>query len=302
MLYLKNISKETYLLLLLLLLCGIGCDLLVSEEEIKPSLLEEKSFYYILAKDTIALDYHIDTIFLTESDTLGMYSQDSETAKIILSYPVVDSSIVLGELKDSIRHLVNYVLLRQKDDDLAYQSLEQRMQDFISEFRAFDMEMKSFGLMTGPKWSNIVHMDIITDRKSVVTLRIGEEEFMGGAHPNNAVSYYNIERRTGRKLLLTEIFDTTNLKMLSKRLEMAFIDTTNSDSTIQYPETISKQGVFPLPTQFALLDTAILFQYEAYNLGAFAYKDVLLTIPYDSIYHLLNTQIILLDTVYIDKI
>jgi hypothetical protein len=294
-------SKALRIFFIALPLWGTSCQFWQTDTDTMPIEKEEKISHYVLHQNASdSLVYQQDTLFLTEHDSFNISSP--LTAKIILSYPVFDSTY--SPIKDSIRTLVKYVLRQEKDDDLAYPTAQDRMISFIKEFKEFDEEMQSFGLMTGPKWINTVHIHILTNTPDVIAIRVNELEFMGGAHPNDAVSFHNLEVINGKKITLPQLFDTSYQASFINLIESTFLQTINqkSDTSLHQNKLMFEEGFFPLPAQFALLDTGVLFHYNAYELGAFAYGDVSFSIPYDSLhYYFLENAPILLDTFYYDQ-
>lgn len=276
-----------------------GCQLMPSND---PSSSDDTTdtttphFSYRLAfAHTDTIPYHQVITYQTQHDSID-YEQ-ADIAKIVLTYPIMDSSIMVAAA-DSINQKIEYVLLKKQDGDLAFQSINQRVRGFIKDFEEYDQEMREFGLMTGPKWFNTVSIQTQLNSTNLYSFSVIESEFMGGAHANQSTRYYNINTKTGQEIQLHQIYDSTATNHIQKAAVVAFkkkvaipLDSNLITSSFGIEET-----AFPFPQNFCIQSTGILFYYNPYDLDNLILQQMTFLLPYDSIHQWINPAIIPLDS------
>lgn len=236
---------------------------------------------------TIQLAYRVD-------GKAEDYTQNDIT-KIVFTFPKVDS-FSKASIKDSINSIVQNLLLQDVVGELRYENVEGRMSEFLEEYKEHKTEMLDFGLPS-MNWVFEMKIDVLLNSSSLLSLRINQLEFTGGAHANSLTNYLTIDLRTGKILDLEELFiDDFEQKLLSiseatfKRRVNLDLDTNLVDTHYEFSE-----GTFMLPPNFSVGAKGLHFHYNPYDLGAFALGAISFEIPYLEILPIIDTNILLLE-------
>ncbi len=257
----------------------------------------EPSFSILQGTDTAILNQQ--TLFRSENDTLDYERKD--IAKIVFVFPQIDS-FRSSAVKDSVNLLIHKILLQNENGDLAYSSIDQRLEEFIADFIDFEQEMRDFGL-TGyaPKWSSEVHIDAVLNAPDILTLRVYEHEFTGGAHAHSALRFISVNMNTGQQLKLKDVFLSPDDPYLLSMAEAKFKTRMNwpVDTNLLETDLEFEGNGFSLPDNFSVQQKTIGFHYNPYDLGAYSLGTIAFEIPYDDIHQLINPTFVPLDTSYI---
>jgi hypothetical protein len=222
------------------------------------------------------------------------YTQNDLT-KIVFTYPWVDSFSQMN-IKDSINTIVQNLLLQDVVGELQYENLETRMLEFLEEYKEHKKEMLEFQLPSG-NWAFEMKIDILLNRPSLLSLRVHQLEFTGGAHANSWTNYLTIDLGTGKVLNLKELFVEDFEPALLAISEAAFKRTMNLDLDTNLVDTQYEfsTGAFMLPPNFSVGAEGLHFYYNPYDLGAFALGAISFEIPYQEILSIIDTNVLLLE-------
>src|SRR5690606_20294408 len=130
-------------------------------------------------------------------------------------------SVLNKAVKDSINLFIREMLVADEAGDIAFNSIEDRLDDFILQFRSAEEEMRK-ELVLVSKWQYEVHIDIVTNSSKILALRYYEMSYMGGVHPNTLTIYVNFDMKTGKILTLEDILVTDYQKPLLQAAEKSF--------------------------------------------------------------------------------
>lgn len=238
---------------------------------------------------TIQLAYKLD-------EGVEDYAQNDIT-KIVFTFPKVDSFSQMN-IKDSINRIVQNLLLQDVLGELRYENVEGRMSEFIEEYKEHKSEMLDFGLPS-TNWVFEMKIDVLLNRPSLLSLRIHQLEFTGGAHANSLTNYLNIDLETGKVLNLEELFIEDFEQELLTISEAAFKQRVKLDLDTNLVETHYEfsSGEFMLPPNFSVGAEGLHFYYNPYDLGAFALGAISFKIPYREILPIIDTNVLLLEPI-----
>lgn len=245
----------------------------------------------IVGSDTIC--YTIQLAYKLEGKAQD-YTQNDIT-KIVFAYPWVDS-FSHTNIKDSVNAIVQKSLLQDVVGELRYENVEARMLEFLEEYKEHKKEMLEFQLPSG-NWVFEMEIDVLLNRPSLISLRINQLEFTGGAHANSWTNYLTIDLGTGKVLNLKELFVKDFEQQLLTISEAAFKRRVNLGLDTNLVETHYEfsTGEFMLPPNFSVGSKGLHFYYNPYDLGPFALGAISFEIPYQEILSIIDTNVLLLE-------
>lgn len=245
----------------------------------------------IVGEDTLC--YSIQLAYKLDGEAED-YTRNDLT-KIVFSYPWVDS-FSQTSIKDSVNAIVQNLLLQDVVGELQYDDLETRMLEFLEEYKEHRKEMLEFQLPSG-NWVFEMKIDVLLNRPSLLSLRVNQLEFTGGAHANSWANYLTIDLGTGQVLNLKELFVENFEPTLLAISEAAFkrsldldLDTNLVDTQYEF-----STGTFMLPPNFSVGAEGLHFYYNPYDLGAFALGAISFEVPYQEILSIIDTNVLLLE-------
>lgn len=222
------------------------------------------------------------------------YTIDSSINKnfthIILSYPKLDPAN--SPMATQINTKINNLLILNSAGDLSYNSVEERMDDFIAQY----LEDKEFSAGLGwgveTNWYAEMNIQILLNTPYLLSFRCTETSYMGGAHATEVSNYYNYNMELGDRIKVENLFAPGSLESVEKIAERHFRKAVNLDPQIQLSDSDFEfeDGFFSLPKNFALERTGILFHYKVREINQ--PFPISFHLPYDEVGQYLNTSII----------
>ena len=246
-----------------------------------------------LGADTV---HYTNQLVYKLEDEAEDYTQNDLT-KIVFTFPQIDSFLQTG-IKDSINAIVQKLLLQDVVGELRYPNLEGRMLEFIAEYKEHKTEMIEFQLPS-TNWVFEMKIDVLLNRPSLLSLRVSQLEFTGGAHANSLTNYLTVDLETGKVVRLKELFVEDFEQQLLIVSEAAFKQTLNlaSDTNLVDTQYEFSTGEFMLPPNFSVGAKGLHFYYNPYDLGSFALGEISFEIPYRDILSIIDTNVLLLEPI-----
>ncbi|MBL4650051.1 MAG: DUF3298 and DUF4163 domain-containing protein [Aureispira sp.] len=242
----------------------------------------------------------VDTVYYTiqlvyKLDGKSKDYTQNDLTKIVFTFPQVDS-FSQTNIKDSINHIVQNLLLQNVVGELRYENVEGRMLEFLEEYKEHKTEMLEFQLPS-MNWVFEMDIDVLLNRPSLLSLRVNQLEFTGGAHANSWTNYLTIDLETGKTLSLENLFVADFEEELLTISEAAFKRTVNLALDTNLVETHYEfsSGEFMLPPHFSVGVEGLHFYYNPYDLGPFALGAISFDIPYREILSIIDTNVLLLE-------
>ena len=262
--------------------------------------LRQAQFAHQLSTDGDTAYYSIQVDY-----KLGDGSDDykkKDITKIVLSYPFIDS-FSNKTIKDSINTTIRNILLQDVVGEIAYQSLEERMNEFVVDYKVYKKEMKEFGLPVSANWFYELTIDVLLNSPTLMSLRMHKLEFTGGAHANPWTNYLNLDLKTGKELTLNDLLTGDYQSQLLAVAESQFKESTNlaPDTNLLETNYEFSTGNFMLPENFSIGKNGLSFHYNPYDLGPFALGVISFEIPYKEILNMINKDLLVLEMVAVEK-
>lgn len=224
-----------------------------------------------------------ETINLYQS--LNNCEKDSENCTYIeFTYPQFTN--VNGVLADSLLDLNLKTFCTQDKKIMAPDSIQQL---FLSEYTDFIKIQKGYST----PWYIQREMSVVNQNPKWITLRIEEENFTGGNHPNSTTTYKMLDTKTGRQLHLSDFFDTVSIVKLTALGEPLFCAERGIKPSVGFEEAgfWFPENHFHLNTNFFIGEEGITFYYNTYEVGPYVLGPTRITIPANNIIKLLKQEL-----------
>lgn len=262
-----------------------------------PNPIEKKAF--TKAKPTPKGPYQLQTGTDTLPYTLYQkiahehhpdeYSQ-SDSTTIQFWYPLIDSSAPVA-VRDSINHHIKTILLQ----DTPYETVEERLEGFLTEFRIHKKDMQDFGLPSS-NWAFEMELSVLVNTPAVFALKVNQFEFTGGAHGNGWTSYKNYHAQSGEELSLQDLFQDSSHTAWLPLARAAFWEAwQQQDSSQQKNWEERDTSDFVLPPNFSIGLEALHFYYNPYELDAYALTELSFFLPYTDLLPYMDTTVLPLE-------
>lgn len=211
-------------------------------------------------------------------------------ARISASYPLLISGPeqVVQAVNDTItQHVKANIAVFAVDPSELLISLDSIATQYILEFESLLAESPDYPFA----WEIEVDGEVIHHTPKLVTVALSAYSYTGGAHPNSAVDLLNFDARTGRKLVIKDLF--TDQQKVKTIVENKFREVREIEAGVSMNDAGFFWGEpFALPQNFALRKDGIYFYYNPYEAAAYALGPTDFTIPYTAFEGLLREGIL----------
>lgn len=194
---------------------------------------------------------------------------------------------VSGKNKDKVNKFITGILNRGVTfGDTVLTTVQAAADSFITQYTAFRKENPG----SAQYWYLELNVSANQDHKKLIGLSSGSSSFMGGAHPNSYLQYFNISRETGDTLSLGNIFAAGFEKKLNELIDASFRKANN----IQPGENLTdKGGLFDNKITFNYnwkvnKDGSLTFYYNPYEIAPYAAGPIEVTLTKAEITPLLS--------------
>ena len=220
---------------------------------------------------------YMDTLMIKQEKTTPNNAEEQVT-QIIFSFPQITKTKATLP-KDSINKFIQSILLLDESGTLAYNSLEERMNDFIEDYEVSKKELYEM-IGFDIKWSSEVHIKVLLNTPNLLTLQFEETTFTGGNHANYTTRFFNFNVNNGQRISADDIFlKDVNIDSRNQIIAHYFkTSLLHKGRTLeQIEEDYSFQG---LPKNFGLTSTGILFSFDPYDIAPFSDGTIQFEVPY----------------------
>jgi len=234
------------------------------------------------APNTDSLSYSIREYHRTSADCKA---KDSGCVAVILEYPEFTHH---GVVDDSLNHYVKSFVLkavRKKKHylhpDSIFSELSRQYQDLLNNFSDYNIP-----------WRLNRNASIFYKRGQVISIRMKEFSFTGGAHPNSVTRLKSFDVKQKSTLTLANIIQSGKISILTHKAERKFRTLKNLSSS----EDLKDAGywfdndTFSLNQNFALTKNGLEFYYNNYEIAPYVEGATKLVIPYSELKGILNVK------------
>lgn len=271
-------------LVVLLLMMGLavtfGCGEKAGEE--KNTSLNNNDGKESVRPDTLVFEN------ISNERTYGDRESSDTSAYIAITYPNVTNGpndALIAEVNKSIMAVISRAFYQM--DQSGSGSIDDRMDAFINDYKASLNEF-NFAL----PWYYEMFISIAYNSPSVITISLGEDAYLGGAHGNYFATYFMIDTETADSLTLDDIFEPGYESSLLPMVEKNF----REYYSISPSASLSDEGfwfeneTFHLPQNCALVETGLLCFYNAYEVAPYVMGSAPIIVPYAELEGLLKEK------------
>lgn len=168
------------------------------------------------------------------------------------------------------------------------QKYEEWYQQMKTEFEADKARMNG----EVPQWywySRSLKNELVYQKENLLVYAVMVEDYQGGAHGSWQVTYFNIDLDDQVTISEQDLFGAD----YQPKLKEVIIQQLMADNGVSTPEGLIEQGFFPteelqLNNNFWINDKGIHYLFNQYEIAPYAMGPIEVTLPYDSIKHLLT--------------
>lgn len=176
---------------------------------------------------------------------------------------------VSGSNKDKInKFIANIVNSGVSFGDTTMPTMQVSADSFMAQYVSMRKEYPE----SPQYWYLELSVSANLDHPKIINLAAGNSSYMGGAHPNSYLEYYNISKETGDTLSLSNLFAAGYEKKLNELVDAAFRKANNLKPGDNLAE---KGGLFDNKIAFNYnwlinKDGSLTFYYNQYEIAPYA--------------------------------
>lgn len=235
-----------------------------------------------------------DSICLERVDLL---KNDTNTAcRITINFGYIDQAKD-STLKDSInRELLRELLGSPYENMTVQQAIDSFTTNYIATYKkemAQLLEGESAHIFEGAvsvfNYSKILKNRMIYNANNILTFRADVYEYTGGAHGMSNSFLFNFDLRTGKRILLSDLFIDKYEERLNDILTKQLMENNNVHSVKELEELgyFITSPIFP-SENFYFEDAEIVFVYNPYEIAPYAMGSTEIKLPISELNFLLK--------------
>jgi len=166
-----------------------------------------------------------------------------------------------------------------------YESYDAMISDFFNRYNYEINESKKMDMPRDIYFQDYFLIDILNNSGNIISFRQTTSIYEGGAHPNTLFAYKNYNLKTGKEIKLSDVFSGNYLPVLTKIAEKKFrkfYDVSQNESLENAGFWFDK-GIFRLNDNYSFNTFAVTFQFNSYEVAAYAMGAPEIIIPYSEI-------------------
>lgn len=196
-------------------------------------------------------------------------------ASFEVTYPLfsgLDSAVV-----DKIEQEI-VLRLSMDDPEARNKNLQRLAREFIQDYTVFSREMPDERM----GWYYQAYVEVSLLRDTLLSLRLNQEYYTGGAHGGMETSFINIDPRTGATVTLEQFFKPGFEAALAQAGEHYFKNARELSDTATYRNnSIEFPGdQFALNSNYGFGEDGVVFYYNNYEIAPYAAGPTEFVIPY----------------------
>jgi len=237
-------------------------------------------------EDTVDIKYSVKDVEKSYGNCAD--SVIVECAQLKMSYPVFDN-LEESVLDDSLNMFVQNKLLIPIMGEVSnfYPSVDSLVNEFFNDFKAFRNEYPD---SYQNAWSFERYIEVVNASRPMISIMIAEYSDIGGAHPNNIITYENFHFESGKIAKLEDLFIPDFEKELTSIAEGHFRKMKNlsADTPLDEAGYFFEDAKFSLNRNFMMSETSLVFYFNNYEIAPYVEGPTELFIPLKEIKHLIK--------------
>lgn len=208
-----------------------------------------------------------------------------DCTSIYFYYPVFDNENNNAVVESINKFVMSKLLVTEVEPDSGA-TLETIVNDFIEDYK---LQLEDFPEYDIP-WYSKTDVSVAFQNENYLTLKLSNESYTGGAHPNSFANYFVINKSTGKEVFLKDIFKPNFEKELNDVVAKKFRKVRNITSN----KSLSDEGFWFEENQniysdnFGLTKDGIFFYYNPYDVAPYSFGPTLVEVPFSEIEDITN--------------
>lgn len=243
---------------------------------------------YTLKKISLALACFVMLFACNEDVTLSFTDQTvekTESAIVTITYPKADGTkAIADQINKSIENfLANEINMSEKrNNDL---TLNEAIAGFEKEYAIFKEDFSD----STQEWEALIESEVNYESDQIISIAVNSYLDTGGAHGNSHVSFLNFDKKTGKRLMQSDIIkDRNGLKKLAQPYLEKMTKPLSNDEEVQ---DLFFGEDFQLPETIGFNDEGVIMLYNVYEIASYAQGITEFTIPYSEAQPFLNISL-----------
>ncbi|ETN94547.1 hypothetical protein P278_24900 [Zhouia amylolytica AD3] len=239
------------------------------------TFIQMKKYYFLFLAILAFISCNSDGIKLTTEAINSKSCKDC--AKVSINLPKATGNFVADSIN---QHLNDYAIqVLNYTEEHTSESIKQEVENFVSEYQKMKKDFPDMAAV----WEATIDGNVSYQTEDLISLQLDSYVYTGGAHGYGAVSYMNIDAKTGALLETKDLF--TDFSAFKVLVEKKFRQIHN----IPEKESINSTGfmfdndVFELPQNIGYNEKGIVLIYNPYDIAAYAEGMIKIEIPFDDL-------------------
>lgn len=228
----------------------------------------------LLSKNLLALNPYYPSADTLEIKTLN-YNKSTADSFIFIS---IDYPQITGSKNSSVEQKVNNFLEEEFKQSIAWYD---EIQSDSSNYEDMNYDMQ---------YSFETEFQVEYNSEKFVSILLNHYQFTGGAHGNYFALGYNIRMSDGKILTLKDIIKSDSFDILIDECEQAILEAYQA-STLMEAGLFEDEIVIEDDQDFYITPTALVLQFDPYEIGPYAMGEIIAEIPFQKINDILKDNL-----------
>ncbi len=228
----------------------------------------------LLSKNLLALNPYYPSTDTLEIKTLN-YNKSTADSSIFIS---IDYPQITGSKNSSVEQKVNNFLEEEFKQSIAWYD---EIQSDSSNYEDMNYDMQ-YSFETG--------FQVEYNSEKFVSIVLNHYQFTGGAHGNYFALGYNIRMSDGKILTLKDIIKSDSFDILTDECGQAILEAYQA-STLMEAGLFEDEIVIEVDQDFYITPTALVLQFDPYEIGPYAMGEIIAEIPFQKINDILKDNL-----------
>ncbi len=212
---------------------------------------------------------------------------EMDCAKVSVRYPRVISGN--PEVQSRINRVTEQKVLESlavfSDNQKLVVNLDSAMSEFIKLYEQYVTRAEFFTI----PWELKIQGKVEYQSDHTVCLRLDNNSYTGGAHPNHHTTLLNFNTQTGDLLDLGDVVrDVEQFKVIAE--DILFGKKKRQDTDEQPLIELTSESFFMLPENFAIKEDGILLFYNPYEASDYANGSISFLVSFDDLKPILSKE------------
>jgi hypothetical protein len=201
--------------------------------------------------------------------------QEENCTSISLTMPIVDEN-------QSCYDIVKTVI--EEEIGIKKEGFRNLCKELFQNFSEYKEELIDHGLLDEPMpWYREIIITMTQLNTQILSIIHQEYEFMGGAHGNGYISYYNIDLKNNVVLKSEDVFESRATLQVAGLIESYIKKAYEIEETDNLEDIGISFNKTNITSNFTFLENGIKFLYNPYEIAAYVLGGTEVIIPYSEL-------------------